>query len=291
MDVSKFEGEEQSPGHYGLEDWILAIDQAINDHRKLENTVWHEDQIRQCYRHNLTSRAKKWYARTFRAVAPTLTELQQGLAAVYGRRQTIPAITRRIEELEKSVEWSCEQYAQELVRICNIAPDIKHEFIMEFVCHAFAKNVSATHEALLATMIPQDGPHDMALLQLLTNRVSSLMDGSTGVGASGKKIQRKLEPTAKLMQMGAPSSTIRRFEGKCYHCGKMGHRRAECRALRREQQQTKTGGTKRSYDDDPRIASIHDAMKTQEAQIRRLIQLSGDTTQDSEEPDFRLRDA
>lgn len=291
MDVMKFEGEEQSPGHYGLEDWVLAIDQAINDHKKLENTVWNEDQIRQCYRHHLTGRAKKWYARTFRIEAPSLGELQQGLTSVYGRRQTIPAITRRIEDLEKETDWSYEQYAQELVRICNIAPDPKQEFIMEFVCRAFARNVSSIHEALLSTMIPQDGPYDMALLQLLTNRISGLMDGSTGVGTSGRSSQRKADAIPKLMYTSGQAASSGRFEGKCYHCGKMGHRRSECRSLKREQQQAKHGGQKRAHDDDPRIASIHKAMKAQDVQIRRLIQLSEGSAHDADEPDFQLRDA
>lgn len=35
MNVTKFDGEEQSPGHYGLENWILAINQAITDHKQL----------------------------------------------------------------------------------------------------------------------------------------------------------------------------------------------------------------------------------------------------------------
>lgn len=50
---------------------------------------------------------------------------------------------------------------------------------------------------------------------------------------------------------------VKKFNGKCYHCGKKGHRKSECWALKKEKEQANVIGESNNHEDEEEYAFMN----------------------------------
>ena len=239
--LEKFTGEEILPGFYGYEDWRAQCAQAMTDTLELDDVYFTDSTRRLLLRFFMQGKAATWYTQQYYEAAPTLEILDRDMKTNFGMANNILSIINTIQRTAKVQTESYEEYARKLKRLARSGASYAYPVVMEAVVRCFAKNASGDMSRILLSMIPVHGrTEDFFCGHIMSEMIQKLtsVSGNTGAGEFGVAVgvsinrftgggKKETDAADNEAQEGGD------FVGKCYYCKKDGHRKRDCKKLKR----------------------------------------------------------